>query len=324
MLNPFWSAGEQRVRALWRLILQLGLWLAASILILLLSSTVVDTFFQGESEIAETGEVMLGGATLVTALTMLLTLFYAMRLMAYFIDKRPFADYGLHLTRKWWLDLVFGLGLGVVLMGGVFLVEWLLGWVTISGTALAPPNENFGIALLAVLLQFVCIGIYEELFSRGYQLVNMAEGLSFLNKRVALLLAWILSSALFGLLHASNPNATLISTINISVAGLLLGLPVILTGRLGAAIGLHITWNFAQGNIFGFAVSGLDFGVSVIGIEQGGPDLWTGGVFGPEAGLIGLVAMAVGAGLTVIWVRWQDGRIGLATQLADYTPRKID
>jgi hypothetical protein len=101
------------------------------------------------------------------------------------------------------------------------------------------------------------------------------------------------------------------------LAGVFLGLAYVLTGELAIPIGLHITWNFFQGNVFGFPVSGGDFSqATFIAIEQGGPDVWTGGAFGPEAGLMGIVAMLVGSGLIVLWVRWRRGSVGLHLPLA--------
>jgi hypothetical protein len=93
----------------------------------------------------------------------------------------------------------------------------------------------------------------------------------------------------------------------------------LLTGELAIPIGVHITWNFFQGNVFGFPVSGSDFSMATfIGIQQGGPELWTGGPFGPEAGLLGLGGIFLGGALTYLWVRWRYGRAGLRTQLAEY------
>ena len=130
------------------------------------------------------------------------------------------------------------------------------------------------------------------------------------------MLAALLSSAIFGVLHAANPNASAISTFNIVLAGLFLGLGLLLTGELAIPIGLHITWNFFQGNVFGFAVSGLDAGTTFIAVEQGGNALLTGGAFGPEAGLIGIAAILLGSLLIVLWVRWRYGRVGLHSALA--------
>ncbi len=109
------------------------------------------------------------------------------------------------------------------------------------------------------------------------------------------------------------------------LAGLFLGVGFVLTGELAIPIGLHITWNFFQGNIFGFPVSGSNSGTSLISISQGGPDLLTGGAFGPEAGLIGILTMILGTLLTILYIRQTRGAVRLHTALAQYqkpTPKK--
>jgi hypothetical protein len=99
----------------------------------------------------------------------------------------------------------------------------------------------------------------------------------------------------------------------------------VLTGRLAIPIGLHITWNFFQGNVFGFPVSGLEpVGATVLSIEQGGPLLFTGGVFGPEAGLIGIAAVLAGSLLTALWVRVRFGKAAMETSIAEPPPSLTD
>ncbi len=238
-----------------------------------------------------------------------------------FVDRRSFADFGQVLSRKWWLELLFGLALGAGLMLVIFLIELAFGWVTITETfATRGLDYPFGLAILGPLVLFVAVGYYEELFSRGYQLTNMAEGLRFLKlgNTGAVIIATIISSAIFGILHAGNPNATFISTLNISLAGVFLGLGYILTKNIAMPIGLHITWNFFQGNVFGFPVSGTNAGPTFIAIEQGGPALWTGGQFGPEAGLMGISAMIVGSLLTWLYVRATYDHSGIKGEIADY------
>jgi membrane protease YdiL (CAAX protease family) len=112
------------------------------------------------------------------------------------------------------------------------------------------------------------------------------------------------------------------STLNLVIAGLFLGLGFILTGDLAISIGLHITWNIFQGNVFGFPVSGTTPIVSFIGINQKGPDLVTGGAFGPEAGLIGLAALLLGSFFILVWVYATRKKISLAQSLAIYTPQQ--
>jgi membrane protease YdiL (CAAX protease family) len=241
------------------------------------------------------------------------------------VDRRRFADLGFHFTSLWWSDLGYGLFLGALLMAGIFLVELAAGWVTITDT-FASPRLPFPISISLSLLTFVYVGIQEELLSRGYHLRNFAEGFNHprLSPRRALFIGYLLSSAIFGLLHLSNPNATWYSTFNIFLAGLFLGLGYVLTGELALPIGLHITWNFFQGRVFGFPVSGTTSDTSFIAINQGGPALFTGGAFGPEAGLLGLLAMFLGSLLTVAWVRRTRGKAKLREELAVYQRRAAE
>jgi len=107
-----------------------------------------------------------------------------------------------------------------------------------------------------------------------------------------------------------------VSTVHIVIAGVFLALGYLLTGELAIPIGLHITWNFFQGHVFGFPVSGTGKGrATLIAIAQGGNDTITGGQFGPEAGLIGLVALALGSILITLWVHLRYGRVSLCKKL---------
>jgi hypothetical protein len=237
------------------------------------------------------------------------------------LDRRWFTDFGFHLDADWWLDCTFGAALGAALMGGIFLLELAAGWVSVTGYLVVETGQSFAAAFAGAVVLFVGVSVREELLLRGYLLTNLAEGgvgLPGLSPRGAVVLATVLSSGVFGLLHASNPNATALSTASIGVAGVFLALGYLLTGELAIPIGLHLTWNLFQGTVFGFPVSGLGFGVSVVGIEQSGPTVATGGSFGPEAGLTGLTAMVLGSALTVAWVRWRTGTVAL--DAAVWTP----
>lgn len=226
------------------------------------------------------------------------------------------------------MDLAFGLVLGALLMTGIFLVELKAGWITVTGTfKTTEEGGSFLPSILAPAVIFVSVGIGEEMRSRGYQLRNIAEGLNYpsLGPKGAVVLAWVLSSAFFGFLHLSNPNATLISATNIAFTGLLLGIGYVLTGRLAIPIGLHVTWNFFEGNVFGFRVSGLEtVGATFVAIEQSGPPLWTGGAFGPEGGLLDIVAVIVGSSLIWLYVRARSGKVTLETSIAEPPTGKVE
>ena len=305
----FWSRSDRRLRTLWRLILHVILVAVAVIAIELLQSLAFD-------DEEESFAIGIAGMALSALAVVVGTL-----LAARFLDRRPVSDLGLQFTSGWWRDLGYGLFLGAFLMLLIFLVELALGWVTVEEILFTSRSVPFGLAIFWPLAQFLAVGIYEELVSRGYQLKNMAEGLSFRPKglKKGMLVAWLISSAIFGLLHAANPNATTISTVNLFLAGLFLGLPFILTDQLAMPIGIHITWNFFQGNVFGFPVSGTSANeTTFIAVHQGGPELWTGGAFGPEAGLLGLAAILVGSLLVVWWVKRTRGAVGLALAVAEY------
>ena len=322
MLNFFYNDYERRVRAFWRLLFQFVLYtLGTTILssLVLLGFVLMNGALLGD-EVANsiTSSPAFRATGAVTSLVVVLvSVWVAGR---FFDRRRPFSGLGLRPDREWWLDLGFGLFLGALLMTAIFLVELAAGWIEVAGTFETPGGGAFFPAIIAPVVLFLCVGIYEELLSRGYQLKNMAEGLNYpgLGPRGAVVVAWVISSSLFGLLHLANPNATLVSTINIAFAGLLLGAGYVLTGRLGLPIGLHITWNFFQGSVFGFPVSGRDaLGATFISIEQGGPALFTGGSFGPEAGLLDIAATIVGGLLIWLWVYARSGKATLQASIAE-------
>ncbi len=304
LLQPFWNRRERRLRSLWRLLGALVLFVGATLALAV--------------PLELLGWVQMGA--LFSLLTSVLAVWAAGR----WLDRRPFTDFGLHLDRRWWIDLGFGLLLGALLMAAIFAVEWAAGWISVEKTfAVTNPERSFLPAILSAALHFLAVGISEELLFRGYLLRNLSEGFKFpaIGARGAVVLAWVLSSLLFGFAHAANPNATVISTANIALAGIFLGVGYVLTGDLAIPIGVHITWNFFQGNVFGFPVSGsLTPFATFVAIDQGGPELWTGGPFGPEAGLIGIIAIVLGTVLTWLWIRRTHGQATVDAELARYEP----
>ena len=306
----FWNAEEKRIRSFWRLLIVF--WLLLTLLLL----TSVLPF--GLQALSLPGSISATIASLISILVFVGVLWLAGK----FIDRRPLAAFGFHFKRAWWLDFGFGLALGALLMTLIFLVELGAGWVTVTGY---PPaqGDSFGIQIASAVIVFIAVGIREEILTRGYLLRAIAEGLNWKrfgahSARGAVIAAFGLSSVIFGLLHLANPGASWISTLNIMLAGILLGMGFVLTGELAIPIGLHIAWNFFQGNVFGFPVSGTDAGASFIAIQQGGPSLLTGGAFGPEAGVMGIAAMLLGIVLIVAWVRMHHGKARLRIDLAEY------
>lgn len=122
--------------------------------------------------------------------------------------------------------------------------------------------------------------------------------------------AFAVSSAVFGLSHLGNPNATVFAALCIALeAGVMLGAFYALTGRIWVSIGAHMAWNFTQGYLFGTAVSGTELGPAIARSTPNAtaPDWLTGGAFGPEASLPGLWVCLV-VGLAVGWLAWRRGQ----------------
>jgi len=326
----FINPQEHRLRAGWRLLLHAAFYFGLVLFGTMLVGVVAGIGLLLSGADMTDPNVIAGLATnplirVASGLISLFVIFLSYWIFARWIDRRPFADFGFHLKASWWIDLGFGLFLGAFLMVLIFAVEMLAGWITIDGFfESTSPGTPFLLAVIADLILFLCVGIYEEMLSRGYQIKNLAEGLNFrfFGPRTALLLAYLGSSIFFGLLHAGNPGATFISTINLIIAGLFLGLGYVLTGELAIPMGLHITWNFFQGTVFGFPVSGTLTAATAVAIRQNRPELWTGGVFGPEAGLIGLAAIALGSLMIIGWVRLRHGSAAISEVLALYRPRQ--
>lgn len=333
-MNIFYNRPERRLRAFWRiffqgliylvfqLILSIGLGLGA-IFGMMAGGNFTGLLDDPVLLTTQISAMMLDNPWMRIFDTMVgvIAILAALGIAAKVLDKRPFKDYGFHFNRAWWRDLGFGMGLGAVLMLFIFGLELALGWVKITSVpATNTSGAGFWFSLLVALLTFIGVAISEESFSRAYLLRNLAEGFNGrkFNPQMALWIGYLLSAVVFGLLHLSNPNTTWVSTLNLMVAGLFLGLGFILTGELALPIGLHLTWNLFQGNVFGFPVSGTQAGVSFLTIEQGGPVALTGGAFGPEAGLIGLVAMGLGCLAILWWVRRTTGTVRLADRLAQY------
>ena len=315
--NIFWNIEEARLRAGYRIILQL-----TAFFVIMKSLKFL---------IGVPGEI--NGNTplwifLAIAGIRLFRVVISVWLAGRFLDRRPFADFGLRLNNEWWKNLGFGMGLGILLMGSIFVIEFFAGWVSISETLhTANPGQPFILSIIVFVILFVCVGFSEELFYRGYHLTNLAEGLNFktLGQKKSIIIAVIFSSILFGLFHMGSPSASLVSTINIILWGVLFSVPYILTGSLAIPIGIHITWNLFQGNVFGFPVSGATFPletVTFLSIKQSGPELWTGGVFGPEAGLLTLFALIVGVFLIIGWTRYRQGDLKIFIPIAE--PPKVE
>lgn len=248
--------------------------------------------------VAESGlsEALLLGLTIIVALpAVTLSVWIARRAL----DRRSFTSLGLELKAPAAQDLVIGFLIPAPLFALTFVAQWGMGWLKIEGWGWA--DGNLALTLLGVLLglaAFFAVGFYEELLFRGYYLQNLRDG-------TGLAPALFLSSAVFALAHLGNFSASVASSLGIFAAGYFLAYGWLRTRALWLPIGLHIGWNFFQGPVFGFAVSGTPTKSIVVHTVEG-PELLTGGSFGPEAGLMVLPLMALGSALIWLYTRGRE------------------
>jgi len=162
----------------------------------------------------------------------------------------------------------------------------------------------------------VFVGWQEELVARGYWLQNLEEGLTRSGTGSSGRgLAWavLISSLLFSLAHYGNPAFSWAALLGLLGSGYFLAYAYIRRRNLWLPIGLHIGWNFFEGTVFGFQVSGTE-SYRLILQSVRGPTLWTGGAFGPEAGLVLIPALLLGT-LVIRWYTRNPPKIGVCATL---------
>jgi membrane protease YdiL (CAAX protease family) len=324
IINVFWNPAENRPRAIIRLIIFVIVLVFCSFAITMLFYTLFSSAMTGDST---TTQPLSNGAfvfmMVIQLILYLAPLVVTLWFMAKYIDRRPLKDFGFQFGRTWWRDLAFGLSLGAALMSLVFFLERIL-----KLTFFYPSTINkitpipFWLGFIVEIFFYISVAFYEEALVRGYLMKNVSEGAGFgkLSSKVAIIIGWVLTAIVFGYLHQGSGVFTALSLINLILLGLLLGAAYMLTGNLALPIGIHTTWNLFQGSIFGFPVSGTVASISLLATYPHEPYSVSGGLFGPEAGLIVLLPLAVGAGLLYLYIKLTRKRVTIVEDIAVYKP----
>ncbi|MBU7577215.1 MAG: CPBP family intramembrane metalloprotease [Flavihumibacter sp.] len=207
--------------------------------------------------------------------------------------KKPIAE----LVGKLNLDLVknslLGLVAGALLMLLPALVQTVVGIVHWKqGTA------GFDTLLRLTMVSF-SVAVAEEFLFRGFIFQR-------LQKSMGLWPAQLLIAGYFLLIHMGNPGMTgslqLLASINIFIASIMFGLSYIKTNSLIMPIAFHFMANWVQGTLLGFGVSGNEQASLLKPVFKNSSEWLTGGCFGLEASVPGLVSVLV---CTFILYRWK-------------------
>jgi membrane protease YdiL (CAAX protease family) len=217
----------------------------------------------------------------------LLALLGAFKVMTRVFEHKPLGVVGLAFHPDWVKELCVGLGIGGVMMVSVGGAEGLLALARFARNPLPGRAElAYGSGLFLVLL---ISATNEELAFRGYPFQKLVESLGPPG-------AVAVSSACFGLAHLGNPHHTWISTLNTMLVGIPLSIAYLRTRALWMPVGIHFTWNYVQGFVFGLPVSGIAFPHSLLKVQVHDATWLTGADYGPEGGLVS-TAVIVGAGI---------------------------
>ena len=188
-----------------------------------------------------------------------------------FISREDFVSIGLNFV-GFKIDFYKGLLAGTVLICSGFILLTVLNLTLIDLTYFSFYDQIFYFILFSI------VSLNEEIAIRGYILHNLSSSF---NKYVAL----IISSLVFMIMHLGNPNIGILPLVNLFLAGIFLGIYTIHKNNLWFPIGAHLTWNYLQGPIFGFEVSGNKIN-SLFEQKPNGHELLTGGNFGFEGSII--------------------------------------
>lgn len=276
-------AADGRARAPWRILIFLVLWVVCATVVTVALSPMLKWL-----------TLLAGTRALADALGVTISLLIAHAVMLYQIDRRDWSYALLHGSAARPPVLAFGFVVGAAPIAIVSLMLLAAGWLAIVPSA--DGSWWAAAARLSVVLLFAAL--YEELLSRGYLFATLRE---WLGPAAAI----AITSIAFGLLHLPNPGAELLPILMVMLAGVFLAAVLMVARSLYAAWMAHFAWNWVMAVPFHVAVSGLPMAHPDYKTVDAGPDLVTGGTWGPEGGLGAALGMLGG----LAYLYWRNSRI---------------
>ncbi len=262
-------------------------WMVAQVVVMIIITVISH---KSSGELTDQGKSWF--LLITSAIQLAITLGLAAIFMKY-IDKTSITNLGFTIRNRW-KHLIAGLivGFAVISVGSVILL--LMGAISIADAKLDVISQLFFIVL------FSMVAVNEETFARGYLLRTLMESSG---KYWALLI----SAIIFAGLHGLNPNMSWIAMANLLLAGIFLGVYYIHFKNLWFSIGMHLTWNYFQGPVWGYHVSGTTAN-GVLTLQETGSTLITGGEFGFEGSLVCTVIMFISIVALELWARREKSK----------------
>ena len=209
------------------------------------------------------------------------------------LRRQPLSSVGFQLDRRWMREFAAGTLLGSVAIVLAATMIWVAGGVRFElDSARSVGVLGYG------LYVFFFAALLEEILFRGFVFQRLLDGIGVWGAQITL-------AALFVVAHWGNPGmegaTRLWASIDIGLAAVLLGLAYVRTRSLALPLGLHLGWNWVQGHVLGFGVSGFDHSGWLRPVFNGQPAWLSGGEFGPEASVLGVLTDLIMIGLLWQW-----------------------
>jgi membrane protease YdiL (CAAX protease family) len=282
--------GPYGLRAGWRLVMYALLFVVVSVVL----GVAVAAAGLSQSMLATTSAALFGALV-------------AGWVMVRIVDQRPVGALGFAAEPAGLRDSAVGTLAGGAMLGAAVVLLAVAGtarWVAEPGTV-----SEYVAALGRALVFFWVAAALEEVLFRGYPFQVLVQGIG----------TWptlLVTSALFTYVHGHNPNVTALALANIFLAGFMLGVAYLRTRSLWFATAVHMGWNWAMAALLDFPVSGLrPFDAPYYDAHETGADWWTGGPFGPEAGVAATLTLALGT----VWLM-RTRRIGESARMRELRP----
>jgi membrane protease YdiL (CAAX protease family) len=202
-------------------------------------------------------------------------------------EERSFWTVG--LTKSgWFKKYLSGFGLGILMLGCTIGMMAIWGGIQFEADSLMPTGEDAILPVILFLFGFIIQGGSEEILIRGWQF-------QVISVRYKPWIGAVVSSLVFALLHGLNNGINAIAILNLLFFSALLILIVLKDGNLWSACGWHSSWNWAMGSVLGLDVSGNHSrGGVFVDLKTAGPEILSGGEFGPEASIVTSIVLLAG------------------------------
>ena len=202
------------------------------------------------------------------------------------IEKRPIRTMGFSKGNGL-SEFAKGVLVGAIMITTVLIIFFITGDVRFDRIQFSLP---FLVSWILVLIGYIFQTAAEEIYIRGWLIPIISY-----HKNAYL--AILISSTMFSYFHLNNNGASWLSTVHLFIFGLFTAVYALKRGNIWGPCGFHFAWNFIMGNVYGFHVSGFDSESSLMYFTTSNRTFITGGEFGPEGGIPGLVVFL----LALLW-----------------------